>query len=699
MNNSFGVIFARISKHTDLIVAMAILATVTMLILPLPEWLLDTAIVINIAAAVVVALVSVNVTEPLQFSVFPSLLLITTLFRLALSIAATKLILGTGAAGRVIETFGTFVVGGDFVVGLVAFLILVIVQFVVITGGAGRVAEVAARFTLDAMPGKQMAIDADLNSGLIDEDVARIRRKTVQQEADFYGAMDGASKFVRGDAIAAIIIMLINIVGGFAIGFFKGNGDFLTVMKTYTLLTVGEGLVSQIPALLISTSTGLMVTRASSDSAMGTDLLNQVLAQPKALGAAGGALALIGFVPGFPTFQFLIVGGLLAAISYGLQTGKISAQAIASGKPKDKVLTEAQAAKAAQPKGPEAVMPLLMVDPVEFEFGYGLMPLVDPSEKGDLIDRITAVRRQLAVELGLVMPSVRVRDNMQLNANEYVIRIRGEEVARGDAFPHALLAMDSGSVIQPVPGNPTKEPVFNLDALWINGSHREIALQSGYTVIEPAAMIATHLTEIVRTYAAELLSRQDVQALLDNVKITNSAVVDELIPQILSIGEVQKVLQNLLRERVPIRDMVTILETLADFGSRTKETEQLAELVRASIARTITRQLVDEAGVLHVITFEPLLEQKLQENVQTTAMGNSLAMDPRDAEMLIKSVQGEAERAITAGHTPVLLCSNQLRMPLRRIIERSMPSVAVVSYHEISPKTNVDQIGEVRLAA
>lgn len=659
-----------------------------MLILPIPHWLLDTMLVVSLASSIVIALIATNVSHPIHFSTFPSVLLITTLLRLALSIAATKLILGTASAGAVIQTFGQFVMGGDFVVGIVAFLILVIVQFVVITNGAGRVSEVVARFTLDAMPGKQMAIDADLNAGLITEEEAKQRRQEIKQEADFYGAMDGASKFIRGDAIASVLIILINIIGGVIIGFMKSQGSLMDILQTYALLSVGEGLVSQIPALLISTSAGLMVTRSGQDSGMGSAVLMQVFAQPKALLGAAIILAAIGFVPGFPTLIFLLLSGGAYLMYQMVEKGGAQVQ-------KQKEQKQEEGKTAPSPSGPESVLPLLNVDPIELEIGYGLTRLADPRQGGDLAQRVASVRRQLAMELGFVMPSVRIRDNMQLGANEYVIRIRGEEIARAEAFPDSCLAIESGNVLNPIVGSKTKDPVFGIDAIWIDSNQREQASRSGYTVIEPNAMISTHLSEIVKAHAAELLSRQDVQTLLDNVKEVNSAVVEELVPSRMSLGEVQKVLQHLLRERVPIRDMVTILETLADFAERIKEPDQLGELVRAAIARTITRQHVDETGKMHCITVDPQLGKSLAEQLQQTPYGNTLALDPEMTERLVRSISSIADKYVSMGQTPVILTSNTIRLPLKRLLERHSVTTPVLAYNEIAANVDVEFVGQV----
>ena len=688
----------KILKHTDLVLGVAMLVVVSMLILPLPHWAVDVGLVIAIASAVVVILTAVNVSDPLQFSVFPSLLLVTTLFRLALSIAATKLILGTADGGRVIETFGNFVLGGDFVVGFVAFLILMIVQFIVITNGATRVSEVVARFTLDAMPGKQMAIDADLASGLIDENQARARRKQVKQEADFYGAMDGASKFVKGDAIASLLIIVVNIVGGFVVGFMRGGGDAMQILQTYAILSVGEGLVSQIPALLISTASGLLVTRSGQERGMGGTVFSQMLGQHKVLASAGIGIAAFGLVPGFPLTIFLLIGGGLFFASRIIGANPKLKDAFKTDEENAAELMAQAAAQPVVPTGPEAVMPLIQVDTLEIEIGYALTKLADARVGGDLPERVSATRRQIAVELGFVMPSVRIRDNSELAASQYVIKVRGEEVARAEANADKLLAINSGATIGPVAGIPTVEPVFGLQAVWIDAGLREQAERNGYTVVEPSAMIATHLAETVKVFAAELLSRQDVSTLLDNAKGVNETVVNELVPNVVQIGDVQKVLQHLLRERVPIRDLVTILETMADFAGRVKDTEHLAELVRAAIARTITRQYIDETGKLYCVTLEAPLERSLQEAIQHTAGGSLLAVEPEVQQKLVNNLQRQVEQAMGLGHQPVLLCGNTLRLPLRKLLERTIPGLPVLAYNEVSAQADVEFVGQLTAA-
>jgi len=680
----------RLGKYSDLIMAIAVLGVVVMLIVPLPEWLLDTLLVVNLAGAALIFLTTLYVQEPLQFSVFPSLLLIATLFRLSLNIAATKLILGTGSAGRVIEAFGNFVVGGDYVVGVVAFLILVIVQFVVITNGAGRVAEVAARFTLDAMPGKQMAIDADLNAGLITEEQAKERRKAIEEEADFYGAMDGASKFVRGDAIAAVLIIIINIVGGFLIGLRNGQGDAMTILRTYTLLTVGEGLVAQIPALFISTAAGILVTRTATQTHIGQDLLSQLFSRARPAWIVAGMLVTMALVPGFPIIQLLLLAAALGGIGYVVTQGDRARSRRVETAPKRQPAPETS-------KGPEAVLPLLTVDTIQLELGLGLLGLVDASVGGDLVERINLIRRQTALELGIVLPSVRIRDNLQLKNEQYAIKIKGETVATGEVRPQYLLAMgaDDPQQMESLGGIPTREPAFGLTAYWIPASRRDAAEMMGYTVVEPTAVVATHLTEVIKQHAADILTRQDVQTLLDHTKQQNAAVVQELVPDLMTVGEVQKVLQHLLRERIPIRDLGTILETLADYAPRTKDPDQLGELVRAALARTITRQYLSSDGTLYVMTLEPSLEGRLRDCVQPTASGLQLAIDTAFASALLREVGAQAEQMATMGYLPVILCSSQIRLPLRRLIERSMQSVACIAYNEVARGVSVEAVAVV----
>ncbi|HAN16689.1 MAG TPA: EscV/YscV/HrcV family type III secretion system export apparatus protein [Chloroflexi bacterium] len=553
----------RLLQQRDVLLPVAVVAVISMMIVPLPTVMLDLLLIVNLSIGLLILLVSMYTTEPLAFSVFPTLLLITTLFRLALNISASRLILLNAFAGHVIEAFGSVVIGGSYVVGIVVFIILVVIQFVVITNGAGRVAEVAARFTLDAMPGKQMSIDADLNAGLITEAEAKRRRQKIEQEADFYGAMDGASKFVRGDAIAGIIIILVNILAGFVIGVMQQGMSLMGALQTYALLTVGDGLVSQIPALMISTATGIVVTRAATSGDLGTDTIRQITSNPRVLGIVTGALIVLAFVPGIPKLPFFIIACLTGVGAYMAWQSEASGErtAISGGA----TVVETTATGEPAPTGPEAVTPLLALDPMELEIGYGLIPLVDPQEAGNLLDRITRIRRQMALDLGIVLPTVRVRDNLQLQPNQYVVKLRGVEVARGDLLINQYLAMNAGLADEQIEGIPTTEPAFGLPALWIQASLKDRAELLGYTVVDPPSVLTTHLTEVIKGNAANILSRQDVQTLITNLKAEHPAVVDELIPGVLSIGETQKVLQNLLRERITIRDLVTLIAKLCDF--------------------------------------------------------------------------------------------------------------------------------------
>jgi len=563
------------------------------------------------------------------------------------------------------------------------FLILVVIQFVVITSGAGRIAEVAARFTLDAMPGKQMAIDADLNAGLIDEGEARTRRRDISREADFYGAMDGASKFVRGDAIAAIVIIIVNIIGGFIIGVVQRHMDLIHSLQTYTLLTVGEGLVTQIPALLMSTATGLIVTRAASESHLGTDLTRQVFSQPRPLAIVGGMLLTMAFIPGLPRLPFFAAGALALAAAYSLYRAAHAPQPAAPPKP---AVTE-----------PQDMLRLLELDPIELEIGYGLIPLADAKQGGDLLERITTIRKHIAVDLGIVVPALRVRDNIQLRPNAYAIKLRGTEIASGEIYPRQVLAMNPGSVTQPLRGVETREPAFGLPAVWIPENQKVEAEMAGYTVVDAATVVITHLSETIRGHAQEILSRQDVQALIDNVKVASPALIEDLIPKAMTLGEVQKVLQNLLRERVSIRDLTTILETLADHAASVKDVDLLAEHVRQALARPITRQHRSADGRLHVFTVDPRLEEILIGAVQRTPAGSQLVVQPEVAQRLVESVRAQAERAAAMGHEPIALCSPNCRLLFRRLIESVIPSLAVLSHAEIAPGTEVDSSGMVTI--
>ena len=680
-----------VARYSDITLAALLMLIVGMLIIPLPAWILDTLLVINISGAATVLLVALYTTEPLEFSVFPSLLLVMTLFRLALNVAATKLILGNGEAGAVIAAFGQFVIGGSYIVGIIAFLILIVVQFVVITNGAQRVAEVAARFTLDAMPGKQMSIDADMNAGLITEAQARARRSTIEREADFYGAMDGAGKFVRGDAIAAVLIIIINIVGGFALGFVR-EGDIMGVLQKYTLLTIGEGLVSQIPALLVSTATGLIVTRAASDTPMGQDFVAQLFMKPRPLMIVSGLLFTLMLIPGFPKFQLFALGSGIGATAYYLTKNEKKTASEAR-------VTEEQALlKASETsKSPTSIMDDLGVERIEIELGSNLVALALPEEGGDLADRVGGVRKQVVLELGIILPTVRIRDNLQLKANTYQIKIKGAVIASHELMTQCILALDSGMAIQRFEGIETVEPALGTPALWIARGLKERAEMSGYITVDPATVLITHLTEVVKTHAAEMLTRQETQKLIEHVKQTDEAAVNELIPNALTLGEVQKVLQGLLRERVGIRDLMTILETLADTAPRNKDFDSLVETVRAALSRQICRQHQDEDGMLRVITLAAGLEQTLRDTVQMTPNGNMLAIEPKLAQEMIRGIGTQLEEAGEQGYTPILLCSGVIRLPLKRLIERSLPTLPILAYTEIVPNVQVEPLGTVEI--
>ncbi|MDI6638750.1 MAG: flagellar biosynthesis protein FlhA [Bacillota bacterium] len=677
----------RLSKHSDVLVAVAVVVILVMMIVPVPTFVLDVLLTFNITFSLVVLLVTMYTRDALDFSSFPSLLLVATLFRLALNVSSTRLILLHGYAGKVIEAFGNFVVGGNYVVGMVVFIILVVIQFVVITNGAGRVAEVAARFTLDAMPGKQMSVDADLNAGLIDEHTARARRRAIELEADFYGAMDGASKFVRGDAIAGIIITLVNILGGIIIGMVQLRMPVMQALQTFALLTVGDGLVSQIPALLISTATGIIVTRAAAQSNFGQEVTTQLLAQPRAVAIAAGMLVLFGLVPGLPKVPFFLIAAAAGALSYAM-TGAERARA--------KAEEEAEKAPPA-PKQPENVMSLLAVDPLELEIGYGLVPLADESEGGNLLERVTMVRRQVAVDLGLVLPHIRIRDNIQLRPSGYAIKIRGVEVARGEVMMGYYLAMNPGIVVEPVPGIETTEPAFGLPALWIPEQDRERAEMAGYTVVDPTSVIVTHLTEVIRRHAAEILSRQDTANLIDNVKKTEPAVVEELIPNLMTVGEVQKVLQNLLREGVPIRNVATILEALGDHARETRDVDVLTEHARAALARVICRQYRNADGELVVSTVDPEIEEEIARSIEGRGAGEAPALEPGLVQSIVRAVSRAVEGMASEGYQPILLTRPEVRPYLRRIVERVLPDVVVLSYNEMARDQKVRSVGTVRL--
>lgn len=674
-------------KHGDIIVALAIIAIVIIIIIPIPLGALDVLLSFNISLALLILLIAMYTQEALQFSIFPSILLITTLFRLALNITTTRYILSKGTAGNVINTFGDFVIGGNAIVGFIVFLIIIIVQFLVITKGSERVAEVAARFTLDAMPGKQMAIDADLNAGLIDDSDARDRRKKIQREADFYGAMDGASKFVKGDAIAGIIITIINIIAGFIIGVSIQGLDLVAAMEKYTILTVGDGLVSQIPALLISTATGIVVTRAASEGNLGNDLMKQLFNQPKIMFIISGVLLFFGII-GLPFIPFASLSIVFLFLGLNLR------KALRESEVED--IPDEIAEVVDEKRKPENVMPLLNVDPIELEFGYGILPLADSSQGGDLFDRLVMIRRQCALELGIIVPMIRLRDNIQLEPNQYIIKIKGVEMAIGEIVFDHYLAMNPGMLEEELEGIDTIEPAFGLPAKWINEQEREKAEILGYTVVDPPSIIATHLTEIIKKHAFELLGRQDVKKLIDNVKENHSVLVDELIPNQMGLGDIQKVLGNLLKEGISIRNMVTILETLADYSSITRDTDMLTEYVRQALGRAITKQFISSQPA-KVITIAKELEQKIMDSIQQTENGTYISMDPDMMQKVINSLSHQLQKLIALGEQPIVITAPIVRLYFKRLSEQLTSELVVLSYNEVDPTIEIQSVGAVNL--
>jgi flagellar biosynthesis protein FlhA len=666
-----------------------IVLVVFLIIIPLNPVFLDLMFIINITISLAIFLISMFIKEALEFSVFPSILLITTLFRVALNISSTRLILGNGGeAGAVIKTFGEFVIGGNVVVGIIIFIILVIVQFIVITKGSERVAEVAARFTLDAMPGKQMAIDADLNSGLINEETARYRRLKIQREADFYGAMDGGSKFVKGDAIISIITVFINIIAGTIIGIVQGGETITEVMQKYTIATVGDGLVSQFPALLVSTATGMIVTRAASENSLSEDLSNQFTANPKIFSIVGFVLLFLALIPGFPKFQIIIISVVL--IFGGVVLKK--RQEIETVVPE----AELPVSETSFYKNTENIYTLLNIEPIEMEFGYSLLPLIDESKGGSFIDRVVMLRRQFATDIGMVIPSVRLRDNASINPNQYIMKLKGEEVAKGEVLINHYLAMNTGESDEEIEGIDTTEPAFGLSAKWVTEEIRDTALMSGYTVIDPLSVILTHFSEIIKKHAYELLSRQDVSSLLDNLKKSNKSVVEDIVPTIISIGDLQKVLSNLLMEQIPIKDLTTILETLADYAGTTKDVEILTEYVRQALKRTITRKFASD-GKLKVITLNPDLENLILTSVKKTDHGSYCMVEPDVLQKIIIAHTKEMERISEVVMDPVILASPIVRLYYKKLIEQFAPDSVVLSYNEIESTVQIQSLGLISI--
>ncbi len=675
---------AKITKNSDIALAVVVVAILGVLIIPLPSYILDLLLAFNITLSLIILLVTMYIVRPLELSVFPGLLLIITLFRLSLNVASTRLILGEAYAGEVISAFGGFVVKGNYVVGFIIFLILVIIQFVVITKGAGRIAEVAARFTLDAMPGKQMAIDADLNAGLISDDEARKRREDISREADFYGAMDGASKFVRGDAIAGILITIINIIGGLIIGMVQLGMQPNQALHTYTMLTVGDGLVSQIPALVISTASGVIVTRAASETNLGQDIMRQFTGYPRAIMVASVVLIIFGIVPGMPTIPFMALGSMAGVFALAAQK---------TIRNREELTHKEDISRETQPiTKPEE---FLKIDILEVEIGYGLIPLVDSNQGGDILERISLIRKQLANDLGLIVPPIRIRDNIQLKPNEYQIRLKGIPVSRFELMRGYLLAIPQPGVGRDIDGIETTEPAFGLKAKWISPEAAAGGEMEGFTVVEPSAVLATHLTEIIKNNAYELLSRQDIQNLLDILKEDYPAVVEEIVPDILPIGVVQKVLQNLLKEKIPIKDMLSILETLADYGQSTKDPEILTEYVRHSLARAICHLYQDEKGVIYVTTCDSRLEQLVAENTKSSRHGIMVTLSSEVTQKIINNMKSAIDLMIANNHNPIILCSPNVRLPLRRLSESVIPQAIILSYNEITPNVEVYSTGMI----
>lgn len=679
-----------IKNNLDIVVAFGVIGIVLMIIIPLPKILLDLLLALNITLSIVIILITMFTTNVLQLSVFPTLLLVTTLFRLGLNISSTRLILTEADAGNIIAAFGDFVIRGNYVVGIIIYLIIMIIQFMVITNGAGRVSEVSARFTLDAMPGKQMAIDADLNSGMIDEVTAKKRRQDLQSEADFYGSMDGASKFVKGDAIAGIIVTIINIIGGIIIGVMQKDMAIGDAAQTYVRLTVGDGLVSQVPALLISTASGILVTRSGNSENFGKTLTKQLSGFPITIGIASALMLFLALVPNMPKFAFLtasIATGILAYLLY-------KEEAVNQIK---EIVTEEEEIMQAERKEPENVMNLISVESMEVEIGYGLIPLADEASGGDLLQRIASVRRQCAIEMGIVVQPIRIRDNLQLKTNEYIIKIRGTMVVSSELMPSMLLCMDPTGENSDIPGIKTIEPTFGLPAVWINKDQREEAEIKGLTVVDPTTVMVTHLTETIKTHSYELLGRQEVKLIVDNAREKYSAVVEELIPDLLTIGELQKVLQNLLREKVPIKDIVTIMESLADNSRNTRDLEVLTEYVRFALARTICNQVVDENRTITVVTLDPNIEEIIGSNIQKSVQGSFPTVDPDTTTRILTGIKNITETVYFYNNQPIILVSPNIRPVFRKLIEMVFPHIMVISLNEVPNDVQINSEGVVSI--
>ena len=674
-------------KKADLGIALYLLTAIAMLIITIPAALLDVLLAFNIAVSFTILFTCMFAKEVLEMSFFPTMLLFTTIFRIALNVSSTRLILGTGDPGNVVATFGEFVGGGDLIIGVIVFIILIMIQFMVINKGSERVAEVTARFTLDAMPGKQMAIDADLNTGAITDAEAKKRRDKIQQESSFFGSMDGAVKYVKGDAVAGLLITVINIVGGIAMGVLRQGMEIGAALDKYTILTIGDGLVSQIPSLLISLATGILVTKGSKDADFGSVLIGQLFGIPKVLYLVGIALSVLGLVTPLNTIVFVGMGMafVMAArmMESTIETAKIESE------------TDMEEMAAEEIRQPENVNSLLQVDPIELEFGYGIIPLADVNQGGDLLDRVVMIRRQVALELGMVVPIIRLRDNIQLNPNQYIIKIKGIQVSEGEILFDHYMAMNPGFVEEEIAGIPTFEPSFHLPALWITEGQRERAESLGYTVVDPPSIIATHLTEVIRQHVDELLSRQDVQSLVNNLKETNPVLVEELIPKTLGLGEVQKVLQNLLREGISIRDLLTIFETLADYAPTSRDTDILTEYVRQSLKRAISSKYFPPRETTSVVTLDPLVEQEIMKNVKQTEQGAYLALDPEKSRAILKSVESEMKKMENMGKIPIVITSPIVRIYFKRLTEEYYRDLIVISYNEITPDVELQSVGMI----
>lgn len=674
-------------KKADIGVALFVLTAFIMLIVPIPNWLLDIFLAVNISIAFSILFGCMFANEVLDMSFFPTILLFTTVFRIALNVSSTRLILSSGDPGNVVETFGQYVGGGDIVIGIIVFVILIIIQFMVINKGSERVAEVTARFTLDAMPGKQMAIDADLNTGAINDAEAMRRREKIQQESSFFGSMDGAVKYVKGDATAGLIITAVNIVGGIAMGMIRQNMELMDALDRYVILTIGDGLVSQIPSLLISLSTGILVTKGSKDADFGSVLVTQLFGVPKVMYFVGGTILMLGIVTPLNTLLFLTLGVVFIVtgrvMAGTLETANIEAQ------------TDADEVAAEEIRQPENVNSLLQVDPIELEFGYGIIPLADVNQGGDLLDRVVMIRRQVALELGTVVPIIRLRDNIQLNPNQYIIKIKGIQVSEGEILFDHYMAMNPGFVEEEITGIPTFEPSFHLPAIWITEGQRERAESMGYTVVDPPSIIATHLTEIVRQYISELLTRQDVQNLVNNLKESNPALVEEMVPKLLGLGEIQKVLQNLLKEGVSIRDLLTIFETLADYAPTTRDTDILTEYVRQSLKRAISSKYFPSHETTSVVTLDPKVEQEIMGSVKQSEQGAYLTLDPEKTKAIMASVEQETKKLESLGKNPIVITSPIVRMYFKRLTEDYFKELIVVSYNEIESNIELQSVGMV----